>query len=244
MHELACRVAVLLNVAADHLDRYDSLEAYRAAKLRIFERAGAKVVPRGSGLEGVEFSADDPLPAEPLLPGRHNRENAAAAVAAARAAGLPDEAIAEALRSFPGVEHRLELVAEHGGVRFVNDSKATNTVAARTALRAFDAPLHLILGGSLKGESFDELARDVAERGGVRPLLIGVAADPLAEALDRAGVAYERAGTLADAVRIAAERAQPGEIVLLSPACASFDQYGNFRERGEEFRRLAQNLGA
>ena len=151
-------------------------------------------------------------------------------------------AIAEALRTFPGVEHRLELVAERGGVRYVNDSKATNTGAARTGLHAFDAPLHLILGGSLKGESFDELARDVAARGRVRPLLIGEATGELADALDRAGVEYERAETLERALRIAAGRAVPGEIVLLSPACASFDQFENFERRGEEFRRLVQNL--
>ncbi|HEY6053749.1 MAG TPA: Mur ligase family protein, partial [Gaiellaceae bacterium] len=239
---LACRVAVLLNLEPDHLDRHGSFEAYRDAKLRIFERAGAAVVPRGFDVPGIEFSPDDPLPAEPLLPGAHNRANAAAATAAARAAGIGDDAIAEALRTFPGVEHRLELVAERGGVRYVNDSKATNTGAARTGLHAFDAPLHLILGGSLKGESFDELARDVAARGRVRPLLIGEATGELADALDRAGVEYERAETLERALRIAAGRAVPGEIVLLSPACASFDQFENFERRGEEFRRLVQNL--
>jgi UDP-N-acetylmuramoylalanine--D-glutamate ligase len=154
VHELACRVAVLLNLEPDHLDRHGSFEAYRAAKLRIFERAQVGVAPEGfplpdsSDLVAVRrFGVDDPLPAEPLIPGRHNRENAAAATAAARAAGIPDAAIAEALRTFPGVEHRLELVGERGGVRFVNDSKATNTFAARTGIAAFDAPLHLILGG-------------------------------------------------------------------------------------------------
>src|SRR5213079_112470 len=103
VHELACEIAVLLNLEPDHLDRHGSFEAYRAAKLRIFERARAAVVPRGSGLPGTEFGADDPLPAEPRIPGRHNRENAAAATAAARDAGVGDEAIADALRTFPGV---------------------------------------------------------------------------------------------------------------------------------------------
>ena len=102
VHEFACDVAVLLNLEPDHLDRYPSFEAYRDAKLRIFERARVKIVPRGSGLAGTEFSADDPLPAEPLLRGAHNRENAAAATAAARAAGIDDDAIAEALRTFRG----------------------------------------------------------------------------------------------------------------------------------------------
>ncbi len=154
VHTLACDVAILLNLEPDHLDRHGSFEAYRDAKLRIFERAGAKVVPRGFGIDGIEFSADDPLPAEPLIPGRHNRENAAAATAAARAAGVPDDAIAEALRTFPGVPHRLELVRELRGVRWINDSKATNTAAARRGVAAYGAPLRLILGGSLKGEDF------------------------------------------------------------------------------------------
>jgi UDP-N-acetylmuramoylalanine--D-glutamate ligase len=249
VHELACRVAVLLNLEPDHLDRHGSFEAYRDAKLRIFERAETVVVPtqfmwpNSSDVETVlTFAATDELPAEPRIPGRHNRENAAAATAAARAVGIADEAIAEALRTFPGVEHRLELVGERGGVRFVNDSKATNTAAARRALAAYAEPLHLILGGSLKGESYDELARDVAARGAVDVLLIGEAAPELAAALDRAGVPYDQAATLENALRSASARARPGELVLLSPACASFDQFENFEQRGEEFRRLVQNL--
>src|SRR4051812_37439559 len=109
---LACDVAVLLNLEPDHLDRHGSFEVYRAAKLRIFERARAKVVPRGMGLDGIEFSVDDPLPAEPLLRGAHNRANASAATAAARSARLPDDAIAVALQTFPGVEHRLQPLCE------------------------------------------------------------------------------------------------------------------------------------
>src|SRR4051795_34708 len=138
VHTLACDVAVLLNLEPDHLDRHGTFEAYRDAKLRIFERARAKVAPRGFGVEGaIEFSGDDPLPAEPLIPGAHNRENAAAATAAARAAGVGDDAIAEALRTFDGVPHRLELVRVLGGVHWVNDSKETNTAAARRAVAAY-----------------------------------------------------------------------------------------------------------
>ncbi len=241
VHTLACEVAVLLNLEPDHLDRHGTFEAYRAAKLRIFERARAKIVPRGLGLDGIEFAADDPLPAEPLLPGAHNRENAAAATAAARAAGVPDEAIAQALRTFPGVPHRLELVRELRGVRFVNDSKATNTAAARRGVAAYDAPLRLILGGSHKGEDFHAFARELPER--VRSIyLIGAAADELAAALDAAGRGYVRAGDLATAVARAAADAEPGDVVLLSPACASFDQFESFEQRGDAFRRLVEAL--
>jgi UDP-N-acetylmuramoylalanine--D-glutamate ligase len=241
VHTLACDVAVLLNLEPDHLDRHGSFDAYRAAKLRIFERARAKVVPRGFGLEGIEFSAEDALPAEPLIPGRHNRENAAAATAAARAAGVPDDAVAEALRTFRGVPHRLELVRELRGVRWVNDSKATNTAAARRGVAAYDAPLRLVLGGSLKGEDFGPFARELPQN--VRSIyLLGAAADELAAALDDAGREYVRAGDLRTAVSRAAADAQPGDVVLLSPACASYDQFANFEERGDTFRRLVEEL--
>ena len=241
VHTFSCQVAVLLNLEPDHLDRHGTFDAYRAVKLRIFERARAKVVPRNLGIDGIEFSADDPLPAEPRIPGRHNRENAAAATAAARAAGVPDDAIAQALRTFPGVPHRLELVRELEGVRWVNDSKATNTAAARRGVAAYDAPLRLILGGSLKGEDFGPFARDLPQS--VRSIyLIGAATDELAAALAAANRAFVRAGDLRTAVTRAAADAEPGDIVLLSPACASFDQFANFEERGDTFRRLVLEL--
>jgi UDP-N-acetylmuramoylalanine--D-glutamate ligase len=241
VHTLACDVAVLLNLEPDHLDRHGTFEDYRAAKLRIFERARAKVVPRGFGIDGIEFSADDPLPAEPLIPGRHNRENAAAATAAARAAGVRDDAIARALSTFPGVPHRLELVRELHGVRWVNDSKATNTAAARRGVTAYDAPIRLMLGGSLKGEDFGPFVRDLPAN--VRSIyLVGAASDELADALDAAGRAYLRAGDIPTAIARAAAEAQPGDVVLLSPACASFDQFANFEERGDTFRSLVEEL--
>jgi UDP-N-acetylmuramoylalanine--D-glutamate ligase len=246
---LCPKIAVLLNLEPDHLDRHGSIEAYRAAKLRVFENQTARdvaVVPRGFGdvpgaASRIEFAADDPLPAEPLIPGAHNRENAAAATAAARAAGAADDAIAEALKTFPGVEHRLELVRELGGVRFVNDSKATNVAAALRAVFAYEEPLRLILGGSLKGESFRQLADALPGRA-ASVVLIGEASDVLAHELDRAGVAYARRGDLEAAVRAAAAAARPGDVVLLSPACASYDQYRNFEERGEHFRRVVDSL--
>ena len=251
VHEFRPRAAVLLNLEADHLDRHGTFDAYRDAKLRVFENQGAgdfAVVPRGFGPvlgsgRRVEFSDADPLPAEPRIPGAHNRENAAAATAVARALGIPDDAIAHGLQAFPGVRHRLELVREVGGVRFVNDSKATNVAAALRGLAAYAEPLHLILGGSLKGESFAPLARAIRERGGVRSiLLVGEAGDELAAALGTEGLANERAGTLGRAVSAAVAAARDGDVVLLSPACASYDQFANFEERGDEFRRLVAAL--
>jgi len=238
VHELTCEVAVLLNLEPDHLDRYASFDDYRAAKLRIFERAREKVVPKGSGLEGIEFSADDDLPAEPRIRGAHNRENAAAATAAAHALGLPDVRIAQALRTFPGVPHRLEPVGEVNGVRYVNDSKATNVAAALRALAAYEhEPVHLILGGSRKGEDFTPLARALGTN--VKSVhLVGETAGDLAAKIPQA----HDDGDLATA--LAHVEAEPGDVVLLSPACASYDQYANFEERGEEFRRLVQNLSA
>ena len=189
---------------------------------------------------GIEFSADDPLPAEPLLRGAHNRENAAAATAAARAAGIGDDAIAEALRTFPGVPHRLEPVGEVDGVRYVNDSKATNVAAALRALAAYaDEPVHLILGGSLKGESFAPLAAAIGPN--VLSIhLIGEAAER-ARGRDSAGRGH-RDLRLERAVMHAWELAEPGSVVLLSPACASYDQYENFERRGEHFKLLVSAL--
>jgi UDP-N-acetylmuramoylalanine--D-glutamate ligase len=239
------RIAVLLNLEPDHLDRHGSFEAYRDAKLRIFENqteADTAVVPRDLDHEvraqRVEFAADDRLPAEPSLRGAHNRENAAAAVAAARAAGAGEGEIIRGLRDFRGVPHRLELVAERGGVDYVNDSKATNVAATLRALAAYeDEPLRLILGGSRKGEDFAPLAAALGPN--VRAVyVIGETADELARAIPDT----IRAGDLATALERAATAAQPGEVVLLSPACASYDQFRDFEERGEEFKRLVANL--
>ena len=190
----------------------------------------------------IEFGGDDPLPAEPLIPGAHNRENAAAAVAAARAAGLADEAIAEALRTFPGVEHRIEEVATIAGVRYVNDSKATNVAAALRALASFPGARKLvILGGRGKAEPYAPLAEAFApgdsrlrdrrgdrghrrcarrRRSAVRPL--------------RRPRSRGRGRRRGDA--------RAGDVVLLSPACASFDQFTSYEERGEEFGKLVQKL--
>jgi UDP-N-acetylmuramoylalanine--D-glutamate ligase len=239
------RIAVLLNLEPDHLDRHGSFEAYRDAKLRIFENqteSDTAVVPRDLDHDvranRVEFAAGDRLPAEPALRGLHNRENAAAAVAAARAAGAGEEEIVRGLREFKGVPHRLELVAEQGGVAYVNDSKATNVAATLRALAAYeDTPVRLILGGSRKGEDFAPLAAALGPN--IRAVyVIGDTADELARAIPDT----IRAGDLATGVERAATAAQPGEVVLLSPACASYDQFRDFEDRGEEFKRLVANL--
>ena len=243
------RIAVLLNLEPDHIDRHETFEAYLEAKLRIFENQGpddVAIVPRGfrpiaGGARRIEFSGDDRLPAEPRIPGAHNRENAAAATAAARAAGLPDEAIAEALRTFPGVEHRIEELATVAGVRYVNDSKATNVAAALRALASFPgARLHVILGGLGKSESYVQLAAAFGDAD--RAYIIGSAAGEIAAALDEAGVSFVLSGDLATALADAASVASAGDVVLLSPACASFDQFASYEERGQEFRKLVQKL--
>jgi UDP-N-acetylmuramoylalanine--D-glutamate ligase len=239
------RIAVLLNLEPDHLDRHGSFEAYREAKLRIFENQTGEdtaVVPRALGHDlvarRVEFASDDPLPAEPSLRGAHNRENAAAATAAARVAGANDEQIARGLRGFQGVPHRLEIVGERGGVTYVNDSKATNVAAALRALAAYeDVPVRLILGGSRKGEDFAPLAAALGPN--IRAVyVVGETAEELARAIPDT----IRARDLTTAVERAASAAQPGEVVLLSPAAASYDQFRDFEERGEEFKRLVANL--
>jgi UDP-N-acetylmuramoylalanine--D-glutamate ligase len=244
------RIAVLLNLAPDHLDRHASLDEYRAAKLRIFENQTAEdvaIVPRGfAAIPGnasrIEFSLDDELPSEPSVPGEHNRENAAAATAAARAAGIPDEGIAQGLAGFAGVPHRLELVREVRGVRFVNDSKATNPEAAERALSAYPPGIRLILGGSRKGIAFERLAKRAAASGVAQAYLIGDSADEIAEALAAEGVRFTYSQDLPTAVRDAFRDADTGDVVLLSPACASYDQFRDFEERGERFRELVEAL--
>ena len=243
------RVAVLLNLEPDHLDRHGTFEWYSDAKLRIFEQQtedDTAVLPQGFGpVPGAgrrsEFSFDDPLPAEPRIPGLHNRENAAAATAAARAVGIGDDAIAEALRTFPGVPHRIEEIATIRGVRYVNDSKGTNVAAARRAVAALrDSRLHIILGGFGKNESYELLVSDL--RAEDHAYLVGAAAAEIAQELDATAVSYQQCGDLPTAVREAAAAAHAGDTVLLSPACASWDQFEDFEERGDLFRRLVEEL--
>lgn len=270
--------AVFLNLAPDHLDRHADLDAYLAAKLRIFANQGnddlavyngddaalagvdlggcARRVAfcHGAGpdceislSEGTIFYDGEPLfGVEELgLFGEHNVANAMAAAAAALSMGLDRDAVREGLRSFAGVPHRLEQVAAKlGGVRFVNDSKATNVASAVVGLSAFEGGVHAILGGSEKGDSFAPLLDPIRERCAACYLTGAVAgrlAAELAPAVE-AGIPLHRCADLEEAVRRAAAAARPGEVVLLSPACASFDAFRDFEERGERFRQIVGEL--
>jgi UDP-N-acetylmuramoylalanine--D-glutamate ligase len=265
--EFSPEAGVLLNLAPDHLDRHDSYDEYVAAKLRIFANQGnddvavapvdldvvdlggcARRVPFGSG-GGAELSERSGYlwwdevaviaTAEIALPGEHNRRNAMAAAAVCLARGMQPDAVADGLRSFRGVAHRLELVATQHGVRYVNDSKATNVASAIVALRSYPGGIHLIAGGRGKSQDFSPLAPFVAERcRGV--YLIGEAADELHGALAPTGVELHASGDLEHAVASARAAAGAGDVVLLSPACASFDQFRDFEARGARFRELVE----
>jgi UDP-N-acetylmuramoylalanine--D-glutamate ligase len=268
------RAAVVLNLTPDHLDRHASMDEYRAAKLRIFAAMTADdvaIAPEGWTIpgaarhrtirEGARRDAADiawsqgglhvdrlglvaPWEAIPLR-GRHNRENVMAAAAlVAHAAGLSAPEIAAGLASFAGVAHRLEIVGEIDGVTYVNDSKATNADAACAALDAYPNGVHLIAGGKGKGAAFTPLA-EAARAADVRCVyLIGAAAAEIGAAMRVAGVPTVGAGTLATAVAAAGRAARPGEVVLLAPGCASFDQFSSFEERGERFRALVAELAS
>ncbi len=265
----APEAAVLLNLFPDHLDRHPSYDDYVAAKLRVFANQGnddiavaaadldvedlggcARRVLFGAG-SGPEVSEragylwweEDPLVRldEIGLPGEHNRQNAMAAAALTLARGVQPDAVAAGLRTFPGVPHRLELIAVIDGVSWVNDSKATNVASTAVALRAYAGGVHLIAGGLGKRQDFSPLATLVAER--CRAVyLIGEAAGELGGALSKTGVPLHSVGALERAVVQARAAAWQGDVVLLSPACASYDQYRDFEARGEHFRELVEGL--
>jgi UDP-N-acetylmuramoylalanine--D-glutamate ligase len=252
--------AAMLNLSLDHLDRHGDMAGYAAAKLAIFDRQTAGDVavvgvddPLSRAMADrlahgpatlVRISAADPvdLAGAAALPGAHNRQNASAATAMARALGVAETDISRGLRSYPGLPHRQERVSGPGGILFVNDSKATNADAAEKALLSF-RDTFWILGGK-------------AKEGGIEPLrllfprvrkayLIGAATEDFARSLDGA-VSYERCGTLEKAVAAAARDASLSDaeepVVLLSPACASYDQFANFEVRGDAFRALVRQL--
>jgi UDP-N-acetylmuramoylalanine--D-glutamate ligase len=196
---------------------------------------GSQIVLRDGGMEMPVMSREE-IP----LPGEHNLENVLAASFAAHLAGVPAQGIAAGIGSFTAVEHRLEFVAEIGGVRFYNDSKATNVDAALKALESFAQPVHIILGGKDKGGDFSILRGPLGHHA-CEAFLIGDAAGKIAAQIAGA-VPVELAGTLAAAVTAAAAHARPGEVILLAPACASFDQFHNFEHRGRVFKQLVAEL--
>jgi UDP-N-acetylmuramoylalanine--D-glutamate ligase len=174
------------------------------------------------------------------LAGAHNLENVLAAVIIARLAGVDATTIAKAVKSFPGVEHRLEFVTEIGGVRYYNDSKATNVDATLKALDAFPGRILIVLGGKDKGSDYTVLQRPLREKA-ILALLIGAAADKIEKQI-AGSVAIERAGTIERAVEAASLAARPGDVVVLAPACASFDQFENYEQRGRVFKQLVRDL--
>jgi UDP-N-acetylmuramoylalanine--D-glutamate ligase len=270
-HTLQTAVATVLNVTPDHLDRYGSLEDYAAAKARIFDRCDVAVVnaddarvramPR-AGQSVITFSLQDPSAdyflardPEPVLTcrgealapmsaiklqGEHNAANSLAALAMCEALDLPRAPVLEALATFGGLAHRAQWVADVGGIRFVNDSKGTNVGATIAAVSGMAGPLVLIAGGDGKNQDFDEL-RPVC-RGKVRhAVLIGRDA-PKLEATFRDVCTTERAADMRAAVGAARAAAQPGDTVLLSPACASLDMFRDYAHRGDEFAAAVRSL--
>lgn len=270
-------VSVIINITPDHLDRYDSMDDYVAAKANIFrnqtasdfavlnaddERVskmdtltgartiffsrrreleegiflrGPAIFHRAAGAERELISRD-----EITLRGDHNLENVMSALAIGVACGVSADSARAAVRDFKGVEHRLEFVAEINGVKFYNDSKATNVDAAIKCIEAFDGGVNVILGGKDKGGDYSPLA-PVARARCSNVILIGAAADKIAAALQNTRP-LRRASTMEEAVEIGLEIGKPGEIVLLAPACASFDMFDNYEHRGRVFKEAVRNL--
>ena len=248
---LDCDVAVLLNVTPDHLDRYDGFEAYAASKNRLlrmqspdhkavinwsaFERG---LINPAAGFNGIPAVDPREQAKWPTLQGPHNAENAGAAVAVCDWLGLPRDEIEQGLLTYPGLPHRMERVRETEGVLFVNDSKATNPTATAPALAAFDR-IRWICGGQAKTDNLDECAPHF---GHVRSAYtIGEAGELFARLLSP-HMSVKNCGKLDEAVRQAAADAEAGDTVLLSPACASFDQFRDFEDRGDQFRALVEGL--
>lgn len=273
--EFRPKIALLLNVTEDHLDRYPTFTDYRAAKERIFaaqtnndvailnrddplvwalhERVRARVVSFGFSEvgDGVFAGADEIVWRDGgnderfslgrvRIQGVHNVENMMAAIAAAKCAGVSRAVIQKVLESFPGLEHRLEFILEKNGARYYNDSKGTNVGAVVKSLASFSAPVILLAGGVDKGGDYGVLAKEIKQK--VRRLILfGAAKDIMAGALGHLTetVIVE---DIQSAVRDAAEHARRGDVVLLSPACASFDQFRNYAERGKVFKNLVREL--
>ncbi len=255
-YTLDCDVAVLTNITPDHLDRYADFDAYADAKGRLFKMQSPEhniavstntdvAINEVEGLAQTIWrmspNADEPLQAQwPTLQGPHNLENAQLARIVSWNLGLNHVQINNALRTFPGLPHRMERMGEANGVLFVNDSKATNATSTAPALAAYPA-IHWIAGGQAKTDDLDAC---VPYYGHVKAAyLIGEAQDLFVDLLSP-HMAVQKSGTLAAATKAAYAAAQPGDVILLSPACASFDQFRDYEDRGDQFRALALALGA
>jgi len=255
-------LAVITNLQPNHLDRHGTLEAYAEAKLNIVryqspdggvfvherdEALAGRVTGAGAGGRLRRYAFDPAFAADLQVPGRHNQDNAAAAVAVARALGVEDDLVRAGLAGFAGLPHRLEFVAERGGVRYFNDSKSTTPTSARLALEAFEAPVIVLVGGRDKGMSFDDLTRLLAKRAkGV--VCLGEVGEKLFQDVRRhlgdgpGAVRVERAAGFAEAVARASRLSEPGDVVVLSPACTSYDMFANYEQRGESFCRLVRAM--
>jgi UDP-N-acetylmuramoylalanine--D-glutamate ligase len=253
---LDCDVAVLLNITPDHLDRYDNFEAYAASKARLFEMKsnpnGAIMVSDTEMMTRIEDAldaggvtairipqADVDQSFWPALQGPHNLQNAGAAIAVGSILGVRDEEIDAGLRTYPGLPHRMERVREKEGVLFVNDSKATNAEAAAPALAAYPK-VRWILGGQAKSDSLGDTEAQLGHV--VKAYTVGEAGPMFARLLRDRSVPVEECETIENAVNRAAEDSLPGDVVLLSPASASFDQFRDFEARGDRFRELVEGL--
>jgi UDP-N-acetylmuramoylalanine--D-glutamate ligase len=267
------RVAAILNITQDHLDRYADITEYGEAKARIFEnqhkddvlvlnfddplvramaaRAPSRIIPfsRFEKHENGAYVENGDLVIQKrticrvddiMIKGVHNLENAMAASAVALAAGADHAAVATVLRAFPGLEHRLEFVREKNSVIYINDSKGTNVGAVLKSVEGFTRPVILIAGGLDKGSDFGPL-KDLFRKKVKLLILIGKAAEKMAKAVGHATETVF-AKTLQDAVQLAAKRAANGDVVLLSPACASFDMFKDFEDRGRQFKEVVNNL--
>jgi UDP-N-acetylmuramoylalanine--D-glutamate ligase len=265
--------ATVLNISEDHLDRHDGMDGYAAAKARVFQGNGLMLINRddarcrefpGTGRRRVSFGLDAPTSPgdygwadgwivrgnnrltrldELRLAGRHNAANAMAALALCEAVGAPVARLLPALREFRGLPHRVEFIAEIGGVTYYDDSKGTNVGATLAAVQGLGRPMALILGGEGKDQDFTPLSPALAQAARA-VALIGRDASLIEAAIDDSGVPMRRCHDLEDAVRWCASVAQPGDAVLLSPACASFDMFRNYAHRAEVFVSLVHTLQA
>ena len=257
-HSLACDAAALINLSPDHLDRYDGYDGYMASKARLFEmqtgqefsvfgkgdadteRVYTQVLAR-RGTEYVHLANPQSVTGQaewPSLQGPHNLQNIAVAIAIVESLGVTEAQWRPAMRSFKGLAHRMEVVAERNGILFINDSKATNAASTAPALAAYPR-VHWIVGGLPKTDNLDECIPNFGHV--VKAYTIGEAG-PLFHALLSPHMPVERSEMMGAAVHSAAAQAQPGDVIMLSPACASFDQFKDFEARGDAFRAIVEAL--